>query len=63
MTQYFGLLALSGKVTSFLGPLAVGVVTAVTASQRAGMSVIILFFVFALCLLLLVDEYPDARPL
>lgn len=56
MTQYFGLLALSGKVTSFLGPLAVGVVTAVSSSQRAGMSVIILFFVLALFLLLMVNE-------
>lgn len=56
MTQYFGLLALSGKVTSFLGPLAVGIVTALTASQRAGMSVIIVFFAFALFLLMLVRE-------
>jgi MFS transporter, UMF1 family len=56
MTQYFGLLAFSGKSTSFLGPLALGVVTALTASQRAGMSVIIVFFVVALFVLLLVRE-------
>ena len=37
MTQFFGLLALSGKVTSFLGPLLVGIVTSITLSQRAGM--------------------------
>jgi UMF1 family MFS transporter len=55
-TQYFGLLALSGKVTSFLAPLAVGVVTAFTASQPAGMSVILLFFGAGFVLLLRVRE-------
>jgi UMF1 family MFS transporter len=56
MTQYFGLLALSGKVTSFMAPLAVGVVTAVTNSQPAGMSVILLFFAVGLVLLMMVKE-------
>lgn len=42
--QFFGLLALSGKVTSFLAPLTVAVVTAATASQAAGMAVILVFF-------------------
>jgi len=56
ITQYFGLLALSGKVTSFLAPLAVGVVTAMTASQPAGMSVILLFFGLGLVLLMRVRE-------
>lgn len=45
MTQFFGLYALSGKVTSFLGPLAVGLLTTVSQSQRIGFSIIILFFV------------------
>jgi MFS transporter, UMF1 family len=44
MTQFFGLFALSGKITSFVGPLLVGVVTAATASQKAGMAVLIAFF-------------------
>jgi len=44
MTQFFGLLALSGKVTSFLAPLTVGLVTAITQSQAAGMSAILAFF-------------------
>jgi len=56
MTQYFGLLALSGKVTSFLAPLTVGIVTALTASQPAGMSVILVFFGVGLILLLKVRE-------
>lgn len=44
VTQYFGLLALSGKVTSFMGPLSVAVVTTAFASQKAGMAVLLVFF-------------------
>jgi MFS transporter, UMF1 family len=51
ITQYFGLFALSGKVTSFLGPFLVGVVTAATLSQKAGMAVLIAFFLAAFALL------------
>ncbi|HKK46356.1 MAG TPA: MFS transporter, partial [Balneolaceae bacterium] len=36
--QMFGLMALSGKVTAFLGPLLVGWITFFTDSQRIGMS-------------------------
>ncbi|WP_375573348.1 MFS transporter [Ahrensia marina] len=48
----FGLFALSGKVTSFVGPWAVATVTALTMDQRAGISVLILFFVAGGALLL-----------
>ena len=41
IAQYFGLFALTGKVTSFIGPLLIGIVTAATASQKAGMSVLV----------------------
>jgi UMF1 family MFS transporter len=51
VTQYFGLLALSGKVTSFLGPLLVATVTAALASQKAGMAVLIAFFAAGMVLL------------
>jgi UMF1 family MFS transporter len=51
IAQYFGLFALTGKVTSFVGPLLIGVITAVTASQKAGMAVLVLFFVAGLALL------------
>ncbi len=44
VTQFFGLFALSAKVTSFIGPFMVAAVTAVTASQRAGISVLVVFF-------------------
>jgi UMF1 family MFS transporter len=51
ITQYFGLFALTGKVTSFVGPLLIGVITAITASQKAGIAVLVLFFVGGLALL------------
>ena len=42
--RYFGLLALSGKVTSFLAPFAVAVATQATGTQEAGPAVLIAFF-------------------
>jgi MFS transporter, UMF1 family len=51
IAQYFGLFALTGKVTSFIGPLLIGIITAVTESQKAGMAVLVLFFVAGLVLL------------
>jgi UMF1 family MFS transporter len=56
IAQYFGLFALTGKVTSFIGPLLIGVITAVTESQKAGMAVLVLFFVVGLVLLARVRE-------
>jgi MFS transporter, UMF1 family len=56
IAQYFGLFALTGKVTSFIGPLLIGTITAVTASQKAGMAVLVVFFVAGLALLLRVRE-------
>ncbi len=51
ITQYFGLFALTGKVTSFIGPLVISIVTAETVSQKAGMAVLVAFFVTGLALL------------
>jgi UMF1 family MFS transporter len=51
IAQFFGLFALTGKVTSFVGPLLVGIVTAITASQKAGMATLVVFFVAGLALL------------
>jgi MFS transporter, UMF1 family len=56
IAQYFGLFALTGKVTSFVGPLLIGIVTAVTESQKVGMAVLVLFFVAGLALLARVSE-------
>ena len=61
IAQYFGLFALTGKVTSFIGPLLIGAVTAVTASQKAGMAVLVVFFVTGMVLLMMVKEEPSIR--
>lgn len=57
--QMFGLFALSGRVTSFVGPALLGWVTEVAHSQRAGMSTILLFFAAGLAIL--VTKVPEAR--
>jgi UMF1 family MFS transporter len=44
ITQFYGLFALTGRITSFLGPLLVASVTQLASSQRAGLSVITVFF-------------------
>jgi UMF1 family MFS transporter len=51
IAQYFGLFALTGKVTSFVGPLLIGFVTWATASQKTGMAVLVVFFLAGLLLL------------
>src|SRR6202045_3469570 len=56
IAQYFGLFALTGKVTSFVGPLLIGVVTAATESQKAGMAVLVPFFAMGLVLLARVGD-------
>ena len=53
--QFFGLFSLSGKLTSFAGPTAVGLVTAVTLSQRLGISVLVAFFAVGMALLARVE--------
>jgi len=48
----FGLFATSGKLTSFVGPVLVGTVTFLTASQRIGFSAAILLLLAGLIILL-----------
>jgi len=43
--EMFGLYSLSGRVTSFVGPWLLGLATITFQSQRAGMAIIIIFFV------------------
>lgn len=52
IAQYFGLFALTGKVTSFIGPLLIGFITAITANQKAGMAILVVFFVAGLALVM-----------
>lgn len=51
-TEMFGLYAFSGKAIAFLGPALVGGLTALSGSQRIGLSVILVFFVVGLAILL-----------
>ena len=53
--EFFGLFALSGRMTSFLGPLLVGWVTYLAASQRIGMAMILPFLVVGALILMSVD--------
>ena len=51
---HFGLFALSGRVTGFLGPAALAAVTAATQSQRAGMATVLVFLAIGTAVLLTV---------
>ena len=54
--EMFGLFALSGKVTAFIGPAVVGWVTLATGSYRAGMATVLIFLAIGLFLLRRVEE-------
>ena len=60
IAQFFGLFALTGKVTSFLGPLLIAAITQYTQSQKAGMAALVVFFVAGLALLARVKEEPTS---
>lgn len=61
LNEFFGLYAVSGNATSFIGPLAIGIVTAIFASQRAGVAVGIIFLFAGLILMVPVREPDPAR--
>jgi len=56
--EMFGLYALSGKITAFMGPAVLAWATAAAGSQRAGMATILGFYVIGLVLL---RNVPDVR--
>lgn len=62
--EMFGLFALAGKATAFLGPLLFGLVTDLFGTQRAGLATILGFFVVGLALLIPVPNarHPAAPP-
>ncbi len=60
-TEMFGLYALSGRATAFLGPLLVGWVTLAFDNQRAGMATIIVFFLLGFLLLAPLRLPPHAQ--
>ncbi len=55
-TEMFGLYAMSGKATAFLGPMLVGWLTLAADSQRVGMAAIVGFFVVGGLLLTMVKK-------
>ncbi|MDR8389602.1 MFS transporter [Aliifodinibius sp. S!AR15-10] len=61
--QMFGLFALSGKVTAFVGPILVGWLSYLAGSQRIGMSIIVLFFIIGMVLMLGVPEVTPTKTL
>ncbi|MBB72514.1 MAG: MFS transporter [Legionellales bacterium] len=56
ITEAFGLYALSGKATAFVGPWLLGYVTYLFNSQRAGMSTVLVFMLVGGIILLFVRE-------
>jgi MFS transporter, UMF1 family len=59
--EFFGFFAFSGKLTAFIGPFLLGVLTDVSGSQRVGVSVVVALFVLGLVLLLPLDERAGAE--
>lgn len=55
-SEMFGLYALSGKVTAFMGPWILGFMTLTFGSQRFGMATVLVFFAIGGVLLLWVRE-------
>jgi MFS transporter, UMF1 family len=59
--EMFGLYALSGKITAYMGPFVLGTVTWLADSQRAGVASILLFWIVGALLLLPLPD-PDREP-
>lgn len=57
LNEFFGLYAVSGNATTFLGPLAIGIVTALAGNQRAGVAVGIVFLLAGWLLMIPVREH------
>jgi UMF1 family MFS transporter len=56
LNEFFGVYAMSGTATSFVGPLVIGLVTSVSQSQRIGIASGIAFLLLGMVLLLRVKE-------
>jgi UMF1 family MFS transporter len=61
MTEGFGMYALTGKATSFLAPLSIGIVTDITGSQQLGILPVVVLFVIGLALLAWVRPEGDRQ--
>jgi UMF1 family MFS transporter len=58
----FGLYAMTGRITAYIGPFLLGTVTWWTGSQRLGVATILVFFVVGMLLLLPVREPAQPAP-
>jgi UMF1 family MFS transporter len=54
--EFYGLFALSGRATAWMAPLAIGIVTTATHSNRLGVACVLVFLVLGFCLLWPVRE-------
>ncbi len=61
LNEFFGLFAMSGTATSFIGPAAIGVLTLVFQSQRIGVAVGLVFLVAGLLVMFKVARGADSR--
>lgn len=61
VTEFFGLFAFSGKATSFIAPSAIGLMTALTGSQRLGVAVVLVFIGIGFLLMLTVKTRPSGE--
>ena len=59
--EFFGFFAFSGKLTAFIGPFLLGVLTVWSGSQRVGVSVVIVLFIAGMAVLSTVDEREGSR--
>ena len=61
INEFYGFFAFSGKLTSFLGPMLLGIFTKVFTSQRFGVATVFIFFIIGFLLLRDVnDQDPEA---
>ena len=60
-TEFYGFFAFSGKLTAFMGPLLLGVLTEAFGTQRAGVAVVLVFFAVGAAILWRVDEAEGIR--
>ena len=54
MSEFFGIFAFSGKVSAFLAPVTISVITSATGSLRLGMSTILIYLAIGLAFMLMV---------
>jgi len=59
--EFFGFFAFSGKLTAFIGPFFLGLLTVWSGSQRVGVSVVIVLFIAGMAVLFTVDESEGSR--